>query len=141
MLIEAKAPGKDAGPVLGRDIQHVQVGVALPCQRTRERGAVRPDIADDSDASSDGDPGDQWGELHFRKAKPDAGKQWTDDGFGRDDRRPVVPGDAWRPLASNTYRRAWDRARIAALSDEEYRSPLARRPYDLRHACLNPCNR
>jgi integrase len=23
------------------------------------------------------------------------------------------------------------------LSDEEYRSPLARRPYDLRHACLS----
>jgi integrase len=40
-------------------------------------------------------------------------------------------------LATITYRRAWDRARQAALSDEEYRSLLARRPYDLRHACLS----
>ncbi len=24
-----------------------------------------------------------------------------------------------------------------ALTDEEYQSPLARRPYDLRHACLS----
>lgn len=42
-----------------------------------------------------------------------------------------------RPLATITYRRAWDRARLTALSTEEYRSPLARRPYDLRHACLS----
>jgi integrase len=41
------------------------------------------------------------------------------------------------PLATITYRRAWDRARRSALSDEECRSPLARRPYDLRHACLS----
>jgi integrase len=40
-------------------------------------------------------------------------------------------------LATITYRRAWDRAREVALTDEEYRSPLARRPYDLRHACLS----
>jgi len=30
-----------------------------------------------------------------------------------------------------------DRARKVALTDQEYRSPLARRPYDLRHACLS----
>jgi integrase len=42
-----------------------------------------------------------------------------------------------RPLAAITYRRAWDRARQIALSDDEYRSTLARRPYDLRHACLS----
>ena len=30
--------------------------------------------------------------------------------------------------------RVWDRARATALSEREYRSPLARRPYDLRHA-------
>jgi len=41
------------------------------------------------------------------------------------------------PLATITYRRAWDRARKAALSPVEYASPLARRPYDLRHACLS----
>ncbi|MER6825018.1 hypothetical protein ABT352_03415 [Streptosporangium sp. NPDC000563] len=31
----------------------------------------------------------------------------------------------------------WDRARRDALSKEEYASPLAKRPYDLRHACLS----
>jgi integrase len=40
-------------------------------------------------------------------------------------------------LASITYRRAWDGARRMALSDAEYASPLARRVYDLRHACVS----
>jgi integrase len=36
-----------------------------------------------------------------------------------------------------TYRRAWIKARQMALSAAEQASPLARRPYDLRHACLS----
>ncbi|WP_318836413.1 site-specific integrase [Actinomadura rudentiformis] len=40
-------------------------------------------------------------------------------------------------LASITYRRAWDTARQTALSEAEYASPLAKRPYDLRHACVS----
>ncbi|HEY1914680.1 MAG TPA: site-specific integrase [Streptosporangiaceae bacterium] len=40
-------------------------------------------------------------------------------------------------LPTVTYRRAWIKARRAALTPEEYASPLARRPYDLRHACLS----
>jgi integrase len=40
-------------------------------------------------------------------------------------------------LPTITYRRAWARARQAALSPAEQASPLARRPYDLRHACLS----
>lgn len=40
-------------------------------------------------------------------------------------------------LPTCTYHRAWDKARRAALTDEEYRSPLAKRPYDLRHACVS----
>lgn len=40
-------------------------------------------------------------------------------------------------LATVTYRRAWDRARKAAFDAGEYISPLARRRYDLRHACLS----
>jgi integrase len=31
-------------------------------------------------------PSEQWGELHLRAARPDVGKQWTDDGSGRDKR-------------------------------------------------------
>jgi integrase len=40
-------------------------------------------------------------------------------------------------LASITYRRVWDKARSRALAPAEYASPLARRVYDLRHACVS----
>jgi integrase len=36
-----------------------------------------------------------------------------------------------------TYRRVWLKARQNALTDKEAASPLARRPYDLRHACVS----
>lgn len=35
-----------------------------------------------------------------------------------------------------TYRRAWKAARRTVLTDKEFTSPLAARPYDLRHACV-----
>jgi integrase len=34
-------------------------------------------------------------------------------------------------------RRVWDKARRAALTPGEYASPLAKRVYDLRHACVS----
>jgi integrase len=40
-------------------------------------------------------------------------------------------------LPTITYRRAWTKARKTALTAGEQESPLARRPYDLRHACLS----
>jgi integrase len=40
-------------------------------------------------------------------------------------------------LAPATMRRTWKRARKEALSAKDYASPLGRRPYDLRHACLS----
>jgi integrase len=40
-------------------------------------------------------------------------------------------------LPTITYRRAWIKALQAALTASEQTSPLARRPYDLRHACLS----
>ena len=40
-------------------------------------------------------------------------------------------------LPTITYRRAWTKARQMALTAAEQASPLARRPYDLRHACLS----
>jgi len=40
-------------------------------------------------------------------------------------------------LPTITYRRAWTKARQTALTAAEQASPLARRPYDLRHACLS----
>lgn len=36
-----------------------------------------------------------------------------------------------------TYRRAWKAARKTALTEKEFASPLAARPYDLRHACVS----
>ena len=42
-----------------------------------------------------------------------------------------------RDLAESTIARVWDKARKAALTEQEYGSPLARRPYDLRHACVS----
>lgn len=36
-----------------------------------------------------------------------------------------------------TYMSAWRTARMDALSERERTSPLARRPYDLRHACVS----
>ena len=37
-----------------------------------------------------------------------------------------------------TYRRAWKKARETVFTDpREYKSPLAGRPYDLRHACVS----
>ncbi|MFC3981717.1 hypothetical protein [Streptosporangium jomthongense] len=36
-----------------------------------------------------------------------------------------------------TYRRAWIAARSEALTPAEVASPLARRVYDLRHACVS----
>jgi integrase len=42
-------------------------------------------------------------------------------------------------LPTVTYRRAWAKAHQLALSQAEQASPLARRPYDLRHACLSTC--
>ena len=40
-------------------------------------------------------------------------------------------------LPTMTYRRAWIKARRVALTAAEQASPLARRPDDLRHACLS----
>ncbi|MEV5718474.1 integrase [Amycolatopsis mediterranei] len=47
--------------------------------------------------------------------------------------RNLTGGD----LAESTIARVWDNARRAALTEEEYASPLAKRPYDLRHACVS----
>jgi integrase len=40
-------------------------------------------------------------------------------------------------LSESLYGRVWAAARVAALSPEEVASPLARRPYDLRHAAVS----
>jgi integrase len=42
-----------------------------------------------------------------------------------------------QPIPNNAYTTAWRRARAKALTAAQVRSPLAKRPYDLRHACLS----
>jgi integrase len=45
---------------------------------------------------------------------------------------------AWGgPLSESTYGRAWKTARKAALTPAQVESPLAARPYDLRHAAVS----
>jgi integrase len=41
------------------------------------------------------------------------------------------------PVSAKTIYRAWHQARKTALSEEQFASVLAKRPYDLRHACLS----
>lgn len=47
--------------------------------------------------------------------------------------RSLTGGD----LAESTVARVWANARRSALTGEEFASPLARRSYDLRHACVS----
>ncbi|MDS1268794.1 hypothetical protein RIF23_00635 [Lipingzhangella sp. LS1_29] len=57
--------------------------------------------------------------------------------FGVDDQGHLVRGVRGGPLPEVTYPRAWRQARRQALTPAEVRAPLARRPYDLRHACVS----
>jgi integrase len=42
-----------------------------------------------------------------------------------------------QPIATSTYTRAWRNIRVDVLDDAQQSSPLARRPYDLRHAAVS----
>ena len=59
------------------------------------------------------------------------------DEFGTGPDGRVFSGVQRGELASITYRRSWDKARGSALTPAEYASQLARRVYDLRHACVS----
>lgn len=48
-----------------------------------------------------------------------------------------LPPPYSNPVSSNTYARVWNRARQKVLSEAQDASPLARRPYDLRHAAVS----
>jgi len=63
--------------------------------------------------------------------------RWHLDQFDPGPGGRVFYGVRGGELASITYRRAWDKARAATLTPAEYASPLARRVYDLRHACVS----
>lgn len=48
----------------------------------------------------------------------------------------LFPGKYGGPLSEGVYGRIWQKARQQALTEAETASPLAARPYDLRHACV-----
>lgn len=48
-----------------------------------------PDLVWNEEAGEWADPTDCWGELHFRQPTPDAGREWTDDGSHREQRRQL----------------------------------------------------
>jgi len=50
---------------------------------------------------------------------------------------PGIPKWPWRTLARDCLRKVWRTARETALTPVEVSSALARRPYDLRHACAS----
>ncbi|MFC9395007.1 tyrosine-type recombinase/integrase [Streptomyces sp. NPDC057027] len=57
----------------------------------------------------------------------------------RDELKPgdlLFPGEKGGLLAGSVYRRAWAKAREAVLPDHEFKSPVGKRVYDLRHTCL-----
>ncbi|MDN3360105.1 tyrosine-type recombinase/integrase [Actinomadura sp. DC4] len=58
-----------------------------------------------------------------------------DFGLGKDGR--VFRGVKSDAVPGETIRKVWGRAREKVLSDKELASPLAKRPYDLRHTCLS----
>lgn len=59
----------------------------------------------------------------------------TEFGTAADGR--VIRGARGDDLSDSTYGRIWQRAREQALTPGEVVSPLARRPYDLRHAAVS----
>ncbi|MEZ0108591.1 integrase [Catenulispora sp. EB89] len=59
------------------------------------------------------------------------------DEFGTaSDGRLFVRADGG-PLRYATFANVWSRTRDTVLSPAQYESPLAKRPYDLRHACVS----
>jgi integrase len=56
-------------------------------------------------------------------------------GVGADGR--LFRTESGRPLHEGQYRSVWATARERALSDVQVASPLARRPYDLRHGAAS----
>lgn len=48
-----------------------------------------------------------------------------------------LPAPYQNPIGLSTIYRVWDRARRETLTDDQVDSPLAARPYDLRHACVS----
>ena len=49
----------------------------------------------------------------------------------------MLPPPFSNPVSSTVYALAWSKARQKALTEAQIASPLAKRPYDLRHAAVS----
>lgn len=59
------------------------------------------------------------------------------DQFGTGPDGRLFHGEYGGPVSDSVYGRVWQKARAVALTPDEQASPLARRPYDLRHAAVS----
>ncbi|WP_322754380.1 tyrosine-type recombinase/integrase [Frankia sp. Cas3] len=59
------------------------------------------------------------------------------DEFGTATDGRLFRGERGGPVTSNRHQAVWQKARQRALTPAEIASPLARRPYDLRHAAVS----
>ncbi|GAA1009685.1 hypothetical protein Aple_021910 [Acrocarpospora pleiomorpha] len=50
----------------------------------RRRNVTLPELVFNEETGKMEEPPDDWGELHFAKAAPYAGCEWTDDGAPRE---------------------------------------------------------
>jgi integrase len=134
----------------------------LPPQVGDEGSQARQDLPDDDDwgelhiRSATPDAGSEWtddgsardkrqlkqraeGDSRIVPTHPDLTRLLREHlaKFGTAPDGRLFSGVRGGELPTITYRRAWIKARQVALSATEQASPIARRPYDLRHACLS----
>ena len=103
----------------------------------RARGRLRLQIRRApaaSDASSSTAPPKKSAQYPSRHHSPSCSAS-TSPSTAPDGR--LFRGEAGGLLSDTVYGRAWDKARHKALTKAEAASPLAERPYDLRHARLS----
>lgn len=63
--------------------------------------------------------------------------RWHIKTYGVGEGGRLFNSERGKPVASTAYTEVWQQARILALTPEEVDSPLAARPYDLRHAAVS----
>lgn len=100
---------KPSGPRLAAFFGVLYYGGLRPEEAVglRRRDVMLPDLVWDDAGQAWIELGDQWGELHLRTARPDAGKQWTDEGAGRDAvSSTVLKEKAGRAMPTATHQAA-----------------------------------
>jgi integrase len=135
-------------------------GPLVACFGVMYYAALRPGEAVDLRKEALAIPSTGRGELYLSTSAPSAGRSWSESGTRRNpgssstaaltallrqhlDVHGTAPdGRLFRglrggPLSESLYGRLWALARASALTSEEAASPLARRPYDLRHAAVS----